>query len=157
MQKKASNRSFGLLFFIVFLIIACWPLLNSEAIRLWALTISLAFLILGILPIFSLLWSLDRGVYCLVGMLLLIVIFLLVYVCSFCSPPSQVHQMREKNQHKRPEKGCPSRNHTHPPCKLCLSGANKFGHEPQAHREAYPHGSNISCKDKDQQQPIPTF
>tara|TARA_B100000575_G_C22928015_1_gene537935 strand:- start:166 stop:543 length:378 start_codon:yes stop_codon:yes gene_type:complete len=49
MQKKASNRSFGLLFFIVFLIIACWPLLNSEAIRLWALTISLAFLILGIL------------------------------------------------------------------------------------------------------------
>ncbi len=49
MQKKASNRSFGLLFFIVFLIIAIWPLLNSEAVRLWALTISLAFLILGIL------------------------------------------------------------------------------------------------------------
>ena len=49
MQKKASNISFVLLFFIVFLIIAIWPLLNSEAIRLWALTISLAFLILGIL------------------------------------------------------------------------------------------------------------
>ena len=49
MQKKASNRSFGLLFFIVFSIVAFWPLLNSEAIRLWALTISLAFLILGIL------------------------------------------------------------------------------------------------------------
>ena len=49
MQKKASNRSFGLLFFIVFLIISIWPLLNSEAVRLWALTISLAFLILGIL------------------------------------------------------------------------------------------------------------
>ena len=49
MQKKASNRSFGLLFFIVFSIIAFWPLLNSGAIRFWALTISLAFLILGIL------------------------------------------------------------------------------------------------------------
>ena len=49
MQKKASNRSFGLLFFIVFSIVAFWPLLNSEEIRLWALTISLAFLILGIL------------------------------------------------------------------------------------------------------------
>lgn len=49
MQKKSSNRSFGLLFFFVFLIIACWPLLSSEVIRLWALIISLVFLILGIL------------------------------------------------------------------------------------------------------------
>ncbi len=49
MQKKSSNRSFGLLFFFVFLIIACWPLLSSEAIRLWALMISLVFLILGLL------------------------------------------------------------------------------------------------------------
>ena len=49
MQKKASNRSFGLLFFIVFLIIALWPLLNSEAYRLWALIISLIFLFLGVI------------------------------------------------------------------------------------------------------------
>ena len=49
MQKKTSNRSFGLLFFFVFLIIACWPILNSESIRLWALIISLVFLILGLL------------------------------------------------------------------------------------------------------------
>ena len=49
MQKKTSNRSFGLLFFFVFLIIACWPILNSEPIRLWALIISLVFLILGLL------------------------------------------------------------------------------------------------------------
>ena len=49
MQKRASNRSFGLLFFFVFLIITFWPLLNSEAIRLWALIISLTFLFLGIL------------------------------------------------------------------------------------------------------------
>lgn len=49
MQKKTNNRSFGLLFFFVFLIIACWPILNSEPIRLWALIISLVFLILGLL------------------------------------------------------------------------------------------------------------
>ena len=49
MQKKASNRSFGLLFSFVFLIITFWPLLNSEPIRLWALIISLVFLILGLL------------------------------------------------------------------------------------------------------------
>ena len=49
MQKKASNRSFGLLFSFVFLIITFWPLLNSEPIRLWALIISLTFLFLGIL------------------------------------------------------------------------------------------------------------
>ena len=49
MQKKASNRSFGLLFSFIFLIITFWPLLNSEPIRLWALIISLTFLFLGIL------------------------------------------------------------------------------------------------------------
>ena len=49
MQKKASNRSFGLLFFIVFLIIALWPLLNSEVLRSWALIISLIFLFLGVI------------------------------------------------------------------------------------------------------------
>ena len=49
MQKKGSNRSFGLLFLIVFFIIALWPLVNSETIRLWALIISLIFLFLGVI------------------------------------------------------------------------------------------------------------
>ena len=49
MQKKANNRSFGLLFSIIFLIISLWPLLNSEAYRLWALIISLIFLFLGVI------------------------------------------------------------------------------------------------------------
>ena len=51
-QKKikiSSNRSFGLVFFIVFLIISIWPLLYDENIRIWSLFISLIFLILGIL------------------------------------------------------------------------------------------------------------
>ena len=29
-----SNRSFGIVFFIVFLIISLWPLLNSNEIRI---------------------------------------------------------------------------------------------------------------------------
>ena len=44
----SSNRSFGILFFIVFLIIGIWPLLNQNEIRIWSLAISIIFLILGI-------------------------------------------------------------------------------------------------------------
>ena len=47
--KISSNRSFGLVFFVVFLIIALWPLKNREDIRVWSLTLSIIFLILGIL------------------------------------------------------------------------------------------------------------
>tara|TARA_B110000971_G_C19677667_1_gene349617 strand:- start:136 stop:516 length:381 start_codon:yes stop_codon:yes gene_type:complete len=46
--NKSSNKSFGIVFFIVFIIIAFWPLLNSETYRLWAIPISLIFLILGL-------------------------------------------------------------------------------------------------------------
>ena len=60
MQKKASNRSFGLLFSFIFLIITFWPLLNSEPIRLWALIISLTFLFLGILNS-KILSTLNKG------------------------------------------------------------------------------------------------
>ena len=45
--KIGSNRSFGITFFIVFLIISLYPLLNSESIRAWSLIISLTFLVLG--------------------------------------------------------------------------------------------------------------
>jgi len=47
--NKSSNRSFGIVFFIVFLIIAIYPMLNEADVRLWSLIISLIFLILGIL------------------------------------------------------------------------------------------------------------
>ncbi len=47
--KLPSNRNFGVVFFIVFLIIALWPFLKGENLRLWAFTISLLFLILGLL------------------------------------------------------------------------------------------------------------
>ena len=46
--KLPTNRNFGIVFFVVFLIIAIWPILNENNIRLWSLIISLIFLILGI-------------------------------------------------------------------------------------------------------------
>jgi len=47
--KISSNRSFGIIFFIVFILIAFYPLINQEEIRIWSVLISLLFLILGII------------------------------------------------------------------------------------------------------------
>ena len=47
--KIGSNKSFGIVFFIVFLIISIYPLLNNGNIRIWSLIISFIFLILGVL------------------------------------------------------------------------------------------------------------
>ena len=47
--KLPSNRNFGFVFFIVFLVIALWPLLKGENLRLWSLLISTIFFILGLL------------------------------------------------------------------------------------------------------------
>ena len=47
--EKSTNRSFGLVFFIVFLIIGLWPLANGSSARFWSLIIALIFLFLGIL------------------------------------------------------------------------------------------------------------
>ena len=47
--KIGSNRSFGIVFFIVFLIISLWPLLNSNEIRIWSLIVSIIFLTLGLI------------------------------------------------------------------------------------------------------------
>ena len=47
--KISSNRSFGIGFFIIFFLIALYPLLSDQEIRLWALIISAIFLILGLL------------------------------------------------------------------------------------------------------------
>ena len=46
--KISSNRSFGIVFFIVFLIIALYPLTYSEEIRIWSAIISFIFLALGL-------------------------------------------------------------------------------------------------------------
>ena len=47
--KISSNRNFGIVFFIVFLLIAVYPILKGNDIRIWSLLISFAFLILGLI------------------------------------------------------------------------------------------------------------
>ena len=44
--KISSNRSFGIVFFIVFFIIATYPLIKNSDLRIWSLIISIIFLIL---------------------------------------------------------------------------------------------------------------
>ena len=46
--KTSSNKSFGIVFFIVFLIISLYPLIKDGNLRLWSLIVSLIFLILGL-------------------------------------------------------------------------------------------------------------
>ena len=47
--KISSNRSFGIVFFIVFLLIALYPLLKGNDLRVWSLIISFVFLVLGLI------------------------------------------------------------------------------------------------------------
>ena len=47
--KISSNRSFGIVFFVVFVLIAFYPLINQGDIRIWSLIVSLIFLALGLL------------------------------------------------------------------------------------------------------------
>ena len=47
--KISSNRSFGFLFFVVFLAVSLWPLKSQGDLRLWAFILSLIFLVLGVL------------------------------------------------------------------------------------------------------------
>ena len=47
--KIGSNRSFGIVFFIVFLIISLFPLIKGNDLRIWSLLISLMFLVLGLM------------------------------------------------------------------------------------------------------------
>ena len=49
MHNKSSNRSFGLLFFVVFLAIGMWPLTKNISPNYYLITISIVFLFLGIL------------------------------------------------------------------------------------------------------------
>ena len=48
-RKISSNKNFGIVFFIFFLIISLYPLLNDNHLRIWSLIIALIFLILGLM------------------------------------------------------------------------------------------------------------
>ena len=47
--KISTNKSFGLVFFVVFFLISVYPLLNAENIRFWSLIVAIIFLTLGLL------------------------------------------------------------------------------------------------------------
>jgi len=47
--KIGSNRSFGIVFFVVFLIVSFYPLINFGEVRIWSLVLAVIFLILGLL------------------------------------------------------------------------------------------------------------
>ena len=49
LPKLPSNRNFGIVFFLVFLIISLYPLTFNEALAKWALVISIIFLALGLI------------------------------------------------------------------------------------------------------------
>ena len=46
--KIGSNRNFGIVFSIVFLIISIFPLLNNGDVRIWSAIVSIVFLFLGL-------------------------------------------------------------------------------------------------------------
>ena len=48
-MKLPSNKNFGIVFFVVFLIVAIYPLINNNGIRIWSIVLALIFLILGII------------------------------------------------------------------------------------------------------------
>ena len=47
--EMSSNKSFGLVFSVVFLIISLFPLFKDGNIRIWAIVIAITFFILGLL------------------------------------------------------------------------------------------------------------
>ena len=49
MKQNNQNRSFGLLFFFVFFILALWPLTKKGELNLYLISIALIFLVLGLL------------------------------------------------------------------------------------------------------------
>ena len=82
--KTSSNRSFGIVFFIVFLLIALYPLTYNGEIRIWSIIISLIFLILGLLnskilaPLNKLWFKFGIFIGKIISPLIMVIIFFLV-------------------------------------------------------------------------------
>ena len=55
MKNTTTNKNFGIVFFIFFLIVSIFPLLYNQDIRIWSSILSILFLILGLMnsPILS--------------------------------------------------------------------------------------------------------
>ena len=59
--NTGTNKSFGIVFFLFFLIVSIFPLFKDEDIRVWSLIVAIIFLILGLvnsraLTPFNILW-----------------------------------------------------------------------------------------------------
>ena len=82
--KIGSNRNFGLIFFVAFLIYGLWPIMHEESARPWSIIISLFFLILGSLnsglltPLNKLWFNFGKLLGYVVAPLVMGVIFFLV-------------------------------------------------------------------------------
>ena len=82
--KISSNRSFGIVFFVVFLIIALYPLIYSGELRIWSVIISFIFLTLGLLnskilnPLNKLWFKFGIFLGKIISPLIMVIIFFLV-------------------------------------------------------------------------------
>ena len=47
--RVGSNKSFGIVFFVFFLVVGLYPLINQDSLRIWSIVISIIFLILGLI------------------------------------------------------------------------------------------------------------
>ena len=70
MDKKnnTTNKNFGLVFFIFFMIVSLYPLLNQGDIRLWSIIVSFTFLFLGLMN--SILLTPLNGLWYWIGLFL---------------------------------------------------------------------------------------
>ena len=82
--KIGSNKSFGIVFFVVFLLIAIYPLINNGELRIWSLIIAIIFLILGLInskvltPLNKLWFKFGLLLGKVVSPLIMVIIFFLV-------------------------------------------------------------------------------
>ena len=82
--KISSNRSFGLVFFVLFLVIGLWPLINNNEIKIWSIVISVVFLVLGLLnsklllPLNKLWFKFGLLLGKIISPLVMVIIFFLV-------------------------------------------------------------------------------
>ena len=81
MKLQSSNRSFGLLFFIVFIVVGLWPVTKGETANIYLILISLFFLIFGLInsKILSPFNKASIKVWEILGLIIAPIIMALVY------------------------------------------------------------------------------
>lgn len=97
-ERSGSDRSFGVVFSVVFIVIGCWPLLHLEPPRWWSMGIGFAFAVVAIarpqiLKPFNRLWlAFGRVLHRLMSPLIMGVIF---FVCV--TPIALIMRLRGKD------------------------------------------------------------